>query len=147
MRVAVVVLVLAITSSTARADDWYGEQVLAVDSIGWGAILLGSQGEAVPLALGGATLILVGPPIVHAVHGSAARAGISLGMRLTGPVIGGLIGNVALPCGKSCWLPAGILVGGFFGYVTAAAIDMAVVANETDDGMPAARMFSFGGSF
>jgi hypothetical protein len=147
MRVAVVVLVLAITSSSARADDWYGEQVLAVDAIGWGAILLGSQGNAIPLALGGATLLLVGPPIVHGFHGSAARAGISLGMRLTGPVIGGLIGNVAWPCGKSCWFPAGILVGGFFGYVTAAVIDMAVVANETDDGMPAARMFSIGSRF
>src|SRR5580765_8446752 len=96
MRLAIVMLVLATTN--VHADDTveepYGKQTLVADL---GALTIVSSAtiweNRLPVELGlGA--FMIGGPIVHLVHGKPVRAVASLGVRVAGPVIGLLAGDL-----------------------------------------------------
>ena len=94
----------------------YGGQTLATDGAGFALLIAGGlMHESPPAAitaasLGGATLFL-GAPIVHALHGRWQIGVLDFGMRLTLPIVGGL---VAASCDTGeCGGPvlAGVLIG------------------------------------
>jgi hypothetical protein len=149
---AAAVVVLALSSSPARAEEkWYGYQVAAPDVGGWLLVLVGAQSDAWGTAALGVGGILLGGPIVHAAHGHWGSAGKSLGLRVGAPLVGATLGaglGVASGGGGKGSLDAitYAIVGAGIGYVAAAAIDIIYLAREdVPDATP--RMFSIGGRF
>jgi hypothetical protein len=99
LRVALVCVAVAIGSRTAGAEEktsrdveWYGDQVLLVDVLSWGAILAAFPLESEPVAITGLTGLVVGGPIVHAANGHPGRAGLSLAARTAAPALAFFIG-------------------------------------------------------
>jgi hypothetical protein len=85
--------------STTRASPsretwrWYGWQTFAADSVA-GALFLGAYADhhnTALYALSGVTFGL-GAPAIHVAHGRWAIAVGSFGLRILGPVVGGVIG-------------------------------------------------------
>jgi hypothetical protein len=91
-------------------------------------------------------LLVLGGPIVHAVHGNFARGGISLGMRVGGPVLGALIG-LSVDEKRYGWLSVGLFLGGIVGSLAISAVDIALLAYDKDEDPTAARVLSIGGRF
>lgn len=122
----------------SSGSRWYGYQTLITDT----ASVLFAFSAAATGPVGGVASVstyVLGAPIVHLVHGNYAAFGASLGMRLGGPVIGGLgglgLGAVADDCrgggGSFCSGPlVGALVGFVGGLVAAVAVDAAVLSKE-----------------
>jgi hypothetical protein len=115
---------------------WYGWQTLTADgaalAMAYAAANTDGNSSALPLlALGTYAL---GGPIVHAANGSAGKMGISLGMRVGGPLVLGY-GLYALSSSSSngdSWGPA--IMGAFGvvgGMITAVVIDATVLARKT----------------
>lgn len=153
MRGAIAVLVLVLLGGAARAENGlekgYGSQVLLADGVAWTTILVGANYDAKPVWITGASLLVVGAPIVHALHGRSDNAGWSLAVRIGAPLTAGILCGALFPDDKDSFLkfpvPAGMLVGGILGYLTAVIVDSVVIAK--DEPMPAARTFSIGGRF
>ena len=80
MKRALVLAVLLIAASPARADDWkwYGWQIMLADSASVLLTVAGAPEAAV-------VPHLVGGPTVHLFHKNYWRSGISLGMRFALP--------------------------------------------------------------
>ena len=120
----------------ASGSRWYGYQTLITDT----ASVLFAFSAAATGPVGGVASVstyVLGAPIVHIVHGNYAAFGASLGMRLGGPVIGGLaglgLGAVADDCrsGSFCGGPlVGAAVGFVGALVAAVAVDAAVLSKE-----------------
>ena len=87
---------------------WYGWQAIIADALGGGLLALSSQipgpNGGVAVAVLGVTDLVVTAPLIHVAHAQAGRAGISVGMRLGLPLLGGLLG-VAVG-GSTCQPPA-----------------------------------------
>ncbi len=121
------------------ATRWYGWQVLALDAAGLTAAIslsfnAGDSDEAQALAWGGgAATWLLGPAVVHLVHGRTRAAVSSVAVRAGLPVAGGFIGYYGV-CTEandgrfSCFVPmlGGILLGG----LTAMIIDYGWLSSE-----------------
>lgn|GEM_PF-5810769 len=76
-----------------RASTYYGWQILLTDAIGVSLLLLSQKlgDSAIPATIGAGSL-LIGAPVLHAVHHNWLGLGVSFGMRLgTGlAFVGGL---------------------------------------------------------
>ena len=142
---------IALSSSPARAEprpgEWYGYQVLLTDVFGVGLFSGGLNVESWQATAIGAGSVLFGGPIVHAAHGNWGRAGISLGLRVGLPAAGGALLGLSARNRRSYVPIAGVLVGVALGYLAAAAVDIAIVAQEPDEAAAAPRVFSIGGRF
>jgi hypothetical protein len=134
---------------------WYGWQTLATDlaAVSITYLALKQQGPTDPSAgrapdhsgpsagslLGGLAVatFVFGAPAVHLVHRRLDSAGISLGLRLALPALGGLAGlglaggcsANATDCAKSSPVLA-IVVGAVVGSITASALDASTLAFE-----------------
>jgi hypothetical protein len=146
-----VVAIVALASSTARAEEeWYGYQVAAPDVVGSVLLLAGIQSESVGAGALGVSGMFFGGPIVHAAHGHWGRAGASFGLRVGAPFLGAILGGPLGAGGKSGKHALDGIVYAIFGaglgYVAAAVFDIAYLAYED---VPEARprMFSIGARF
>ena len=125
--------------ATAR---WYGGQTLMADAGGIGlittALALDAAGARGP-AVGGTFLLgvgglLLGGPVVHAVHGRWGRAGASLALRVGLPILGWAagFGIGRQSCGYEYDHEGGPTdyanVGVLFGALAAIVVDSAVLA-------------------
>ncbi|MEZ4402954.1 MAG: hypothetical protein R3B06_23230 [Kofleriaceae bacterium] len=151
--VTLVVLVggLGVAATPSRADrgTWYGWQTLGVDAVAdvtmVGGLVEGRHGVAV--ATVGLAVYALGPPLVHAAHGNWGRGGVSVAMRVGGPLVGGLVGS-ALCVDRTGFLRClgSTVIGVVAGAVVAQAVDGAVVAYEDAPSAPV-QLVSLGGRF
>lgn len=149
VRVSLVALgVLALGAGRARADTGgYRGEIAAVDSATTAALfgyLFASHSEAASPIVLLAGLAVVAGPIDHAGHGEYDRAGLSLGLHLALPTLGGVIGAATKP-GFDGLVDA--VVGVVIGHVAAIAADVYLAKAEHAPDAMAARTLSFGGSF
>ena len=140
------VCALALAPSEARAGiddgDWYGYQIAGVDLVGWGLLIGGAtSAKSTDVPLVGLGMLVLGGPIVHTVHANFARGGISLGIRVGGPVLGAVVGY-ALDSNRKSFLPAGPFIGAFVGALAASIADIAILAYDKEDDPTAARVLS-----
>ena len=124
---------------------WYGWQTLAADgaslALSLGAIGVAGAGgsdsdtPSEALVWGSLGTYVLGAPVVHWVHQNTGRGFASLGLRVGGPVVLGLIGAEAEGCshqgGDFCGL-VGALIGTSVGIVAAVTIDAAVFAYDDE---------------
>jgi hypothetical protein len=134
---------------------WYGWQTLAADgaslALSIGAIGVAGSGSDTPseaLAWGALATYALAAPVVHWVHENPGRGFASLGLRVGGPIVLGLIGVEAEDCshhgGDLCGL-GGALIGVTVGIVAAVTIDAAVFAyDEAPETHAAAARFRVG---
>lgn len=117
-----------------RATSWYGYQAMAVDGAAFAAAGLAIRAESPELALAGLALYGFGTPFVHLAHGSPAKLGADLGIRVGAPLATGLLGaglGAALDSGGSYYAPViGAMFGLGAGGVAAMVIDYAVLSKE-----------------
>jgi len=132
-----------------RETTWYGWQTLAVDAAGLAVMSVavshtGQPGSNVaPLFSVGAGVYAFGPPAVHALQGRSTVALEDVALRLGAPLVTGLIGvGVGELMASGCHPQPGDfingcalepiatgIVGAFVGYVSAVAIDAAVLSH------------------
>jgi hypothetical protein len=150
MRAAIAIgLVLVLAPGEARADDrWYGDHVLIADGVGWGLIGAAVGTRTWQLAAAGAVTLTLGAPVVHlAIHENLGRAGISLGLRVVGPILGLAVGGKSDRNADGERVGNAIVVGLAIGWILASIVDVAFVAREAVPAEAAPRMISFGGTF
>jgi hypothetical protein len=68
--------------------QWYAGKLVLVDLLSVGLVFAGTQIPTAPIGLGGYVL---GAPLVHLGQGNGMGAGISLGLRLTLPIVGAVV--------------------------------------------------------
>jgi hypothetical protein len=140
------------SEAPAAATRWYGWQSLPADAVALTALgLLLSTGadHAIDrdrwLTLGALGLYAFGAPFVHAMNGHGRRAVGSLSLRVSIPLVTGLVGGVVgyatTPargpfdnrCNDCAPLRAlgGTMIGVGFGIVTSIIVDDLVLARET----------------
>jgi hypothetical protein len=125
----------------APRTHWYGWQTLLVDA---GSVVLTFTGAGAPV---GIVAYIVGPPVVHAVHGQGGPAVGSALLRLTLPLalaVAGLeVANELTPPNSggnglgNAYL--GLFGGAFVGVAAASAIDASVLAWEPQRPVPTTR--------
>ena len=103
-------LVLALLAAPAHADedvveDSYRYQVIVSDAASISVALVGAAvggdgGDIRPWLVASAVTYTLGAPTIHGVHGNLAHAGISLGVRVSLPLLGMGIGSLA--AGNEC---------------------------------------------
>ena len=155
MKRALAALLLAATAGHAHADDPYKLQIGASEFTGAVLIVSAFGVQSEHLLYAGAGVLELGPAIIHVAHGRPVRGAASAAVRLGGTIAGGtLVRLVAGACrDRPSYMCQGsmtrIVAGGVVGFVAGAVVDWTVLADieADDDGMPAARMLSFGGSF
>src|SRR5688572_4665346 len=119
----------------AMKTRWYGEQILAVDGIALGLLIVGA-GTHPAVGVTGAAMYGLGGPIVHLAHDQPYHAAGSLGLRIGAPLAGGALGlgaGLLLSDGSynSVFVVAGTTLLGFAaGYVAAVTVDAAALARE-----------------
>jgi hypothetical protein len=134
--------------------NWYGYQPLLIDSADLALLVVG--GATGSDTVMGLTLVpyLLGGPIVHAIHGRYATAGIDLGIRVAAPLASALVGagigaalGVGLSSGdgdSSTNAGIGAVIGAVIGFgvgiPAAIAIDASVLSREP---VPAPRPSGF----
>jgi hypothetical protein len=101
--------------------QWYGYQIMAADLASAGLAIFGSQAAVGEIGL------LVGPSVIHGIHGRTGLAITSPVLRVLLPVAGALIGASATPCSNtqddsSCAM-GGAILGGGIGLLTAMILD------------------------
>jgi hypothetical protein len=89
--------------------QWYGWQTLLIDGVSLGSMPLevgsssfASTPTASYLFVGSMSGYLLGPPLVHALHGSWARAATDLALRAGAVALGGLVGSAMPELAPSC---------------------------------------------
>lgn len=134
---AVSLAVTLITSSPARADEWYGYQTLAADGVATGLVVgaIATHGDVSKtfFALSASTYIIASP-VIHAANERGGAAVGALGLRLGAPVSFGLLGLVVGAASDSHANWGAPLLGGLIGVglgvITAMVIDAAVLARK-----------------
>jgi len=134
MRIAALVVVWVISSAVADAQpalplddetpvESYRLQVLGADAVSY-ALLLGSayagHDARQTLRGGGASIFLVGAPVVHLVHGRLGRGVADVGLRIAIPAVGALVGSMQGD-DEGSGVAAGFLVGAAIASVLDAA--------------------------
>jgi hypothetical protein len=134
------------TGASPDGPRWYGWQTRTVDGIALGTMLsyfptAGDTGSTAASALFGVGLTgyAIGPPLVHLAHGRWAIGLADLGIRVSAPIVAGLIGSfidlasnpnecqdASGPCGPF----VGFGVGALVGYASAVAFDAVFLSRE-----------------
>jgi len=144
-----VAVVVAVASGTAQADGYRGP-VAVSDLIGGaafaGGVELGTDsGPGLALAVGGATVALLGAPILHGANGNPGRMAASILLRVSLPPLGAYVGYLLSPQDKVKFRHGGGIIGFMAGYALVSVIDIAMAT--TSDDATSARVLSLGGSF
>jgi hypothetical protein len=114
-----------------RPDRWYGWQILLSDLTvaGWlSGSIVGQVGSPWPLVIGATTYVSV-PPVVHGFHHNGLGLGVSIGMRVTLPIVAGFAAvGLAHQAIAECQAHEGLLCGlDDFAYGWLAGMGMASV--------------------
>jgi hypothetical protein len=114
----------------AQRNYYYGWQILLADLAVIGCGISTYQ----DWCLAG---YFVAGPVVHGFHGSPGRAGLSLALRITLPILGGLVGNASATCPSEddsgewfCGLEE-TLIGVLTGAGAAAVVDYATAFSDS----------------
>jgi hypothetical protein len=161
--VAASILLLA---STALADEpparkWYGWQIAVSDAAAISSIAAGLMSDDRDVALAGAGLFVLAPPVLHAAHGNSGYGAASFSLRLGAPVAGLTLGYLLLGAtGSGDFAEVnGAAMGLIIGSATALGVsilDIVVLAHERRkiSGLtlaprvtPTSAALSLGGSF
>lgn len=118
--------------------QWYGLQVILTEAVAAVIAVAGFGSETDAMGYAGLAMGLVGPTVVHLLHGRYRNAGLSVGLRLGGPVAAGLAGGAFGALLTSSEPRSGaLLVGTVTGGLAAVAmviVDAAVLAWEPEEG-------------
>ncbi len=118
---------------------WYGWETLIVDGAGLATLAVSARTDSNAVSTVGLGIYLFGPPIVHGVKGHVGTAFGDFGIRLTAPIVTGIVGYAidnatSSPCSPGAWLCfrglGGAALGGLIGYAAAVALDAAWLARE-----------------
>ncbi len=124
-----------------RDGAWYGWQTMTVDAAAVGTIALGVKVGSTPLALSGVGGLVLGAPVLHAVHGNWGNAGLSLSSRVLLPLAGFLLGDLVSNDRMGARF-AKVLAGGLLGASSALVLDYAVISFDDASPRPAARQWT-----
>jgi hypothetical protein len=80
---------------------WYGAQTLLADALSGSLLAIGAATAKEPIAYVGLASYLVTPAVIHGFHEHKLRIGLSLGMRVLFPIMGGLLGYGLAGCDQS----------------------------------------------
>jgi len=130
-------------SAPVYERQWYGWQTLISDGVTLVLWVAGGAANSGALTGIGTVTYLLGPPVLHAVHGRIAIGAASFGIRVGAPLILGLTGfgvgcavggshgsgNSAL-LGLASGCATGFVVGFLLGYGGAVALDAVVFSYE-----------------
>ncbi len=137
------------TQGEAAEGEWYGWQTLTADGLSLGVVVAsvpvgqafiernadGTTGGPPPimwamLAAGGAGYVLA-PPVLHWVRGNTGRGFISLGMRVTGPLLSlGVTGCVGAHGAPGSGAACVVGIAGILGTIAASVIDATILARD-----------------
>jgi len=137
---------LAQESKPAEEKIWYGGQTLLVDALSCTTFVVGGVTGSGPIALLGVSSYILAPGGVHAFHHHGGRAALSVLMRLSFPLVGGLIGLLSANCrprpgdgewaGLECAAPYG--AAGFgIGMAASMVVDASIAWDPTPLVLPA----------
>ena len=120
--------------------DWYGDSVLLVYGVAYGAGSLGyvlrleehalTQAVGIVFLSGGVVTALVGAPIVHWSNDEVGRGFVSFGGQIGSALIGTGIGVGIRETGDSEFHDAAPLIGAVVGHATFALIDALALARR-----------------
>jgi hypothetical protein len=118
---------------------------LALDGAALLTMIIGGASNSSPVGGLGVAIYGLGPPIVHATKGRWGTAAGDLLLRVSAPIMVGLLGAgietaVTPPCSGEDWCFRGLtgfLIGGATGYLAAVVIDASVLARDTGPSKPA----------
>lgn len=121
-------------TAPAPRTEHYGWQILLTDAAVVGATLATAAADdsgdlSGTIFVGG---YLTGAPVVHLAHDNPRGAVYSLGLRLTAPVAGAILGIAMDDCREDEWLCplGGMALGGAAGMLGASIIDATLVARK-----------------
>ena len=119
-------------TEVVTVEHTYRAQIFLADLVGLSLMGLGamSDGETDAIVGTGMVVTALGPMAIHAATGNGQGAVISVLMRPTLMVVGGLIGASTASCYEGEWF-CGVgeaAIGGAVGYGTAAVLDALVLA-------------------
>lgn len=109
---------------------WYGWQVLLADVVGGALSSAGALANESGLVIAGGAVQLVGPPTIHWLHGRVGAGFGSLGLRVGGPLLGGLAAAGIQDASGFNIDSIGVGLGAATGALIAAVIDVAVLSHE-----------------
>ncbi|HRG97644.1 MAG TPA: hypothetical protein PLR99_15420 [Polyangiaceae bacterium] len=151
-----------VTSSPARADEWYGYQTIGGDVVATTLLLSSAATDNTPrkvLFVASASTYLLASPVIHAAHERGGAAIGAVGLRVFAPLTLGLLGLVVGAGSSKSGNWGAPLAGGFIGFglgvLTAMVIDAAALARKespTAQGVSALSVgrelyLPFGGTF
>jgi hypothetical protein len=125
-----------VVAAGAPRREWYGWQTLIVDGASVGIMIIGGLAQSAAIGATGGLVYLGGPAAVHFGHGNVGMGFASMGLRVGAPIVGALIGLAAgagacsSRSGNGDCLAVGASLGFLGGYVTAVAVDAAVLAYD-----------------
>jgi hypothetical protein len=146
----------ATKGSEGPSEEWYGLETLVADGVSDSLLVTGLLANEQGLATAWMISFPLATPTLHAIHRQPLKTGISFGMRLALPILGGLFSGFAVPKNYECGtvdggdLPGGtkdppddplcppprILLGAAIGGLVATAFDAGYLAYED---VPVAR--------
>jgi hypothetical protein len=149
-RALVVSLLIALAApSIARADRPPRGEIALTDLTVDVAVGAGVAFESPHLVIAGVTAYALAAPALHAAHGDAPGAGVSLALRVGLPLVIGLPAGVISArrsSGKSTGPGRVLLIGAAVGAVGAQLIDALLLAGARDTSA-APRMLAISGAF
>lgn len=113
-----------------ETSRWYGWQVLLADVVGGTLSIAGAIENESGLVIAGGAVQLIGPPTIHWLHGRVGVGFASLGLRVGGPLVGGLAAaGIQVAAGYNIdWIGVGL--GASAGALIAAVVDVAALSHE-----------------
>lgn len=113
-----------------ETSRWYGWQVLLADVVGGTLSSAGAIANEPGLVIAGGAVQIAGPPTIHWLHGRVGVGFGSLGLRVGGPLVGGLVAaGIQVASGFSID-SIGVGLGAAAGALIAAVVDVAVLSHE-----------------
>ena len=113
-----------------ETSRWYGWQVLLADVVGGTLSSAGAIANESGLVIAGGAVQIIGPPTIHWLHGRVGVGFSSLGLRVGGPLVGGLAAaGIQVAAGFNIdWIGVGL--GASAGALIAAVVDVAALSHE-----------------
>ncbi len=117
-------------SAMVSTSRWYGWQVLLADVVGGTLAGIGTAADVRALLIVGGVIQIAGPPTVHWAHGRVGAGFGSVGLRIGGPLLGGLAAaGIQTASGFGIdWIGVGI--GASAGALVALVVDVAALSHE-----------------
>lgn len=122
------------SAEESRPRVWYGWQTLVVDAVSTALVFAAVEGDTAVPAVFAAGGYVLGGPLIHVGNDQYLNGLGSLGLRLTLPTIGGVIGAQAGDDGCGDWVCFHVAYYGFFiGLGAAVLLDAAVFGYRSVD--------------